>query len=768
MKLSSALQVSIQVAFGEAARRGHDLATLEHLLYALIHDDETREALRHSGADVDKLKNLLDRFLDKEIPKLPGGPPPQITPTLAFQRAIQMAAVQLSSAGRSEVRGPHVVVAMFDEDDSHAAHFLQQQGVTRLDLVSFISHGVSKVEGDEAPAGPAPDDDDDEAEAPRPGAKRDPLEAFCVDLNAKAAKGEIDPLIGRRPEILRAIQILARRRKNNPLFVGDAGVGKTAIVEGLAKLIHEKRVPKPLVDATIFCLDMGSLLAGTKFRGDFEARIKAVLKALEAKPNAILFIDELHTVIGAGATTGGTMDASNLLEPVLGAGNLRCIGSTTFQEYRSHLERDRALARRFQKVEIGEPSMGDTLKILKGLLPYYEQFHGVTYTRRSVRAAADLAARHLRDRKLPDSAIDLIDEAGAAVKLSTSSRKEVRSHDVEVVAARMAQIPARHVTVDAKESIRRLEPDLKTVIFGQDSAIERLVAAIKMSRSGLANPDKPIGSFLFTGPTGVGKTEVAKQLARTMGISFLRFDMSEYMERHTVSRLVGAPPGYVGFDQGGLLTEAISKTPHAVLLLDEIEKAHPDVFNVLLQIMDHGTLTDTNGKKADFRHVILIMTSNVGARDLARRPPGFGADEVIGSDDRAYKDLFSPEFRNRLDGKIGFLPLNPAVMLMIVDKYLKELADQLMARRITMDATQPARAYLGEKGYDPKFGARPLARVFQDELKRPLADELLFGQLQDGGHVTIGLEEGKIAFVFKKEPPAAPRPPKKRTARQRA
>jgi ATP-dependent Clp protease ATP-binding subunit ClpA len=748
MKLSQELEVTIQVAFSESDRRGHSLATLEHLLYALLHDEETREVLRHAGADVEKLKKALDRFLDREVPKRPAGASAEVTPTLAFQRVIQLAAMQMGSAGKDEVRGPHVLVAIFNEPDSHAAHLLEQQGVTRLDVVSYISHGESKIEGGEN-SNWIPDE-----EGGNQAPVRDPLEAYCVDLNARAATGQIDPLIGRSREVDRAIQVLARRRKNNPLFVGDAGVGKTAIVEGLAKRIQEGKVPAAIANATIYALDMGALLAGTKFRGDFEGRFKAILKALESKPQAILFIDELHTVIGAGATTGGTMDASNLLKPVLSSGKLRCIGSTTFQEYRGHLERDRALARRFQKIEVGEPSVEETVKILKGLMPHYEKFHGVTYTRKSVLAAADLAARHLRDRKMPDSAIDLIDEAGAALKLKKHTRREVRSRDVEVVAARMAQIPAEHVTTDAREAIRKLEPELRTVIYGQDEAIARLVAAIKMSRSGLGNPEKPIGSFLFTGPTGVGKTEVAKQLAKILGISFQRFDMSEYMERHTVSRLVGAPPGYVGFDQGGLLTEAISKTPHAVLLLDEIEKAHPDVFNVLLQIMDHGSLTDTNGKKADFRHVILIMTSNVGARELAKRRIGLEGGLNVGGDDKAFKDLFSPEFRNRLDAKISFGALSRPIMEKIVDKYLRELAAQLATRKVTIELNDASRGYLAEKGFDPQNGARPLARVFQDDIKRPLAEELLFGQLEHGGHVVVDVKDGKIAFQIT---PGAPK-----------
>jgi ATP-dependent Clp protease ATP-binding subunit ClpA len=567
----------------------------------------------------------------------------------------------------------------------------------------------------------------------------------------------------------RTIQVLARRRKNNPLFIGDAGVGKTAIVEGLARRLVEGTVPAAIAKAQIYALDMGALLAGTRFRGDFELRFKMVLKALDRKEQAILFIDELHTVIGAGSTTGGTMDASNLLKPVLASGKLRCIGSTTFQEYRGHLERDQALARRFQRIDVVEPSVKDTIRILKGLQPYYEKFHGVAYTPKAIRAAAELAARHLRQRKLPDSAIDLMDEAGAAVKLGWGDADlRVKSRDVELVAARTAQIPSQNVSVDARKALLALEPDLKLVIFGQDAALEMLVSAIKMSRSGLAHPDKPIGSFLFTGPTGVGKTEVARQLARTLGIAFLRFDMSEYMERHTVSRLIGAPPGYVGFDQGGLLTEAISKSPHAVLLLDEIEKAHPDVFNILLQVMDHGTLTDNNGKKADFRHVILIMTSNVGARELARRRPGFEGGENLGGDEKAFRDMFSPEFRNRLDAKIMFSALDVKIMERIVDKYLRELADQLAARGVTIELVPEARAHLAARGFDPKFGARPLLRVFSDTIKRPLADELLFGKLVRGGHVVAGLDSGKIAFTITPAPPKAPAKPAPKPASGKA
>jgi ATP-dependent Clp protease ATP-binding subunit ClpA len=696
-------------------------------------------------------------------------------PTLAFARVIQRAVNHVLGAGKTQASGPNVLVALFAEPESHAVAFLKDEGIGRLDVVSYISHGISKllpaktgVPGD-GESGPA---DEDAEEAPA-----DPLAAFAVNLNERARAGEIDPLIGRGPQIERALHVLARRRKNNPLFVGDAGVGKTAIVEGLARRIELGEAPEALKGATIFALDMGSMVAGTRYRGDFEERFKAVLKALADHGNAIVFIDELHTIVGAGAASGGAMDASNLIKPALANGKLRCIGTTTHKEYRSYIEKDRALARRFQAIEVEEPSIDETIKVLKGLRSKYEEFHGVTYTDKALRAAAELSSRYLHDRRLPDKAIDLIDEAGAALKIKdrdkpvgkagkkprtrakassgvSSAKRVVSSRQIESVLATMARIPPKRVASDDRGKLERLESDLRGKIFGQDQACARVAQAIKMNRAGLGLPQRPIGSFLFAGPTGVGKTELAKQLAETLGVSFVRFDMSEYMERHTVSRLIGAPPGYVGFDQGGLLTDAIHQSPHTVLLLDEIEKAHPDLFNLLLQVMDHGSLTDNNGRKSDFRHVILIMTSNVGARELSKRLPGFGGagGTQFGDTDEAYKRMFSPEFRNRLDAKVDFLPLDPAVMGQIVDKFIAELRTQLAERKVTLELTEAARAYLAEKGYDPMNGARPLARVIQDELKRPLTDELLFGKLTSGGLVRADADTssgaGKLTFTF--------------------
>ncbi|MBI4865906.1 MAG: ATP-dependent Clp protease ATP-binding subunit ClpA [Candidatus Wallbacteria bacterium] len=737
-ELSPELEVTIQVAMTEAARRGHELATLEHLLYALVLDDETREVLRHAGADLTRLKRDLDRFLRDEL--APSSTTGEVRPTLAFSRAVQRAQILVVSSGKRSVTGPHVLVALYAEPDSYATQLLEEQGVTRLDIINFISHRVSKPASPHSPQAPGPDG----TEAPPP--MGDPLESFCLELVHEAAAGRIDPLVGRDKELKRTIEILARRRKNNPILVGDPGVGKTAIVEGLARAIHEKRVPPPLARSTIWSLDMGAMLAGTRFRGDFEERIKGVLKRVEEVPGAILFIDEIHTVVGAGITNGSSMDVSNLLKPALTRGKVRCIGSSTFQDYRQHLERDRALARRFQKVDVTEPSVPDTVRILRGLRSHYESFHGVRYTDKAIRAAAELAARHLRERLLPDKAIDLMDEAGAVRKLA--GRAVVRSTDIERVVARMARVPPKQVTADARQNLAALADDLKRAVFGQEQAIDELAAAIKQNRAGLGQPERPVGCFLFTGPTGVGKTEVAKQLAKTMGIALLRFDMSEYMERHTVSRLVGAPPGYVGYDRGGLLTEAVSQNPHAVLLLDEIEKAHPDVFNILLQVMDHGTLTDTNGKQADFRNVILLMTSNVGARELASRRVGFEgkASASRHEDDRAYQQMFAPEFRNRLDARIAFKPLAPETMTLIVDKFLREVAEQLAARKVELVATDAARALLAKKGYDPIFGARPMQRVVRLEVKRPLADDLLFGKLKDGGRVVLDGREDQLVF----------------------
>jgi len=766
MRLSPEVEVALSLAASEAARRSHEFYGLEHLLYALLHDDGTADLIRHCGGDVAKMKKQLDKFLDKEVPKTAGEEMPQ--PSLGLQRAVRRAILHVESSGREELTGGNLIVALFAEPDAPAVEILKKHDVTRLDVLRFVSHGTSKVEPD-APSKSTPgvdeDAEDDEAEegegyempAGRPGkrdksgkAKPGPLEKFATDLRKEAAEGRIDPLVGREAEVARMIQILCRRRKNNPILIGDAGVGKTALVEGLARKIQEGQVPDALKDATLYMLDMGALLAGTKYRGDFEERMKAVMKALQDKPGAILFIDEMHTIVGAGAVSGGTLDVSNLLKPALGGGRLRCIGSTTFQEYRSHIERDRALSRRFQKVEVNEPSVDETNLILQGLRSRYEEFHGVRYTDDAIAAAARLAQRHLLDRRMPDTAIDLLDEAGAAAKLARAAGAEapvvVDVPDVEIVVARMAQIPARQVTADDRAGLQNLETELKSVIYGQDEAVRQVTAAIKMSRAGLRAPTKPIGSFMFTGPTGVGKTELAKQLARILGISFVRFDMSEYMERHTVSRLIGAPPGYVGFDQGGLLTDAIAKTPHAVLLLDEIEKAHPDVFNVLLSIMDHGKLTDHTGKTSDYSHVILIMTSNVGTRDLARRSVGFGDGRAAGDAEREYKLLFSPEFRNRLDARVAFAPLARESMVRIVEKFLRELEAQLVERKVTLVATPAAVQLLCDKGYDPDFGARPLARVIDEQVKRPMADTLLFGALANGGTVTLDAKDGQIAI----------------------
>ena len=744
--ISKDLDIAIRVALNDALRRHHEYATIEHLTFALLHDDETVNVLRHCGADVKKLKESFDKFLDESVEKVEDDEL-EVTPSRGFQRVVQRAIMHVSGAGKEQVKGFNVLVAIYAEDDCHAAFLLRQAGVDRLDVVSYISHGVSKLTGadDKAPgrregagAGAASDDDEDGAMG------GDPLASFCTDLCAEAKAGRLDPLVGREKELTRTVHVLCRRRKNNPLFVGDSGVGKTALAEGLARRIVAGEVPDVLKDAEVFSLDMGALLAGTRYRGDFENRLKAVLKALEKKPNSILFIDEIHTIVGAGATSGGSMDASNLLKPGLQSGKIRCMGSTTFKEFRQYFEKDRALARRFQKIDVDEPSEAECIQILMGLKKQYEDFHGVRYEDGAIEAAVKLSAKHLHDRKLPDKAFDLIDEAAAGKKLVPKKAGDgtpvVTEVDIEATVARMAQIPPKQVSVDDTQALKDLDGDLKRVVFGQDKAIEQVATAIKMSRAGLREPEKPIGSFLFTGPTGVGKTEVAKQLAKTMGISFLRIDMSEYMERHAVSRLIGAPPGYVGFDQGGILTDAINKTPHTVLLLDEIEKAHPEVFNILLQVMDHGKLTDNNGKPADFRHVILIMTSNVGARDLARARIGFGDSVNLGADDAAYKNLFTPEFRNRLDARVAFDPLKPEAMEKIVDKFIKELSAQLADRKITLSITETARKWLGEKGYDKVLGARPLQRVIRDEVKKPLTEEILFGALAQGGHTVIELD----------------------------
>jgi ATP-dependent Clp protease ATP-binding subunit ClpA len=762
--LSPDLEKAIRQALEDATRRGHEFSGLEHLLLALLDDEKTVDVIKHCGGSVPRVRAKLEKFLEQEIDAVEREEADdRAQPTLGFARVVQRAINHVVGAGRSEANGPNVLVAMFAEPESHAVHFLKEEGLSRLDIVSYMSHGISKLlpaKPMNAPGGVPPAGDEDGGGE----TAADPLAAYAVDLNERARKGEIDPLIGRKPEIERALHVLARRRKNSPLLVGDAGVGKTAIVEGLARQIEMGEAPDALKGTVIYALDMGALVAGTRYRGDFEERFKAVLKALEEKENAVVFIDELHTIVGAGAASGGAMDASNLLKPMLSSGRLRCIGTTTHKEYRSYIEKDRALARRFQPIEVGEPDVESTIKVLHGLRARYEDFHGVLYTDKALRAAAELSTRHLADRKLPDKAIDLVDEAGARLKLRkreaggrSDKAPSVRVKDIEAVLAAMARIPPKRVASDDRERLRNLEGELKHKIFGQDSAVERVAQAIRMNRAGLGAPTRPIGCFLFAGPTGVGKTELAKQLAETLGIAFTRFDMSEYMERHTVSRLIGAPPGYVGFDQGGLLTDAIHKTPHTVLLLDEIEKAHPDLFNILLQIMDHGSLTDNNGRSSDFRHVVLIMTSNVGARDLSRRLPGFGQGERFGDSDEAFRRLFSPEFRNRLDAKVDFSPLDPKVMGQIVDKFIRELEAQLAERKVTITVTPPARDYLAKKGFDPMNGARPLGRVIQDEVKRPLTDELLFGHLASGGAVVVDFVEEKVTFSFPKDaPPPAP------------
>jgi ATP-dependent Clp protease ATP-binding subunit ClpA len=775
--LGAELEQAIRRALEDATRRRHEFSGIEHLLLALLDDKKTTEVIRQCGGKPARVRAKLEEFLAGPLPSLPveekassAGEEGELRaqPTLGFARVIQRAVNQIFGAGRSEIHGPHVLVALYSEPDSHAVHFLKEEGISRLDLVTAISNGASKMlpdrDGRVPGALPGVEPDEESGE----GTSKDPLESYAVNLNERARRGLIDPLVGRQAEVDRALHILARRRKNNPLFVGDAGVGKTAIVEGLAVRIEAGEVPPALRGVEIYALDMGSLVAGTRYRGDFEERFKAVLRATEAKGNAILFIDELHTIVGAGAASGGTMDASNLLKPPLSAGLIRCIGTTTHKELRGYIEKDRALARRFQPIEVSELSVDDTIKVLQGLRKHYEGFHGVHYTDRALRVAAELSDRHLADRKLPDKAIDLIDEAGAILKLreggglapapageepapaAAPKRLTVRARDIEAVVSTMARIPAQRVGTDDRERLRNLESEIKAKVFGQDQAVERVCQAIRTNRAGLGTPERPIGCFLFAGPTGVGKTELAKQLAEVLGVAFLRYDMSEYMERHTVSRLIGAPPGYVGFDQGGLLTDAVHKTPHAVLLLDEIEKAHPDLFNILLQVMDHGALTDNNGRTSDFRHIILIMTSNVGARDLSRRMPGFGAGERFGDTDEAFKRVFSPEFRNRLDAKVDFAPLSEREMLLIVDKFVGELQKQLGERNVTVTLSPAARERLAKKGYDPMNGARPLARVMQDEVKRPLTDELLFGALVSGGNVTIDVADDKLTFAFTK------------------
>jgi ATP-dependent Clp protease ATP-binding subunit ClpA len=752
MRISRELEITFALAVNEARRRRHEFLCIEHLLYALLHDTDVAEIIRHCGGDAQALKRDLERFFDDKIERLAEGVQMAPQQTLAFQRVIQRAAAHVQSAGKDEILGRNVLVAIFREPDCYAAYLLERQGITRLDVVSYISHGVSKIGEEFTGRGDA---DESEAEAgeeeeTQGRSRKDPLALFTADLVGRAAEGKIDPLIGREQELARTARVLCRRRKNNPVFVGEAGVGKTALAEGLALQIHLGKVPPALKDARIYALDMGALLAGTRFRGDFEQRLKAVIAALRQRPGAILFIDEIHTVVGAGATSGGSMDASNILKPVLASGELRCVGATTFHDYKSHFERDRALARRFQKIEIAEPSTEETHEILKGLKAHYEHHHGVTYTRGALRAAAELSAKYINDRHLPDKAIDVIDEAGAIVQMQPAGqrKKTVRTKDIEHVVATIAKIPPRSVTVSDRERLESLERDLKLFVFGQDEAIQALASSIKLSRAGLGQPEKPVGAFLFAGPTGVGKTEVAKQLASVLGIEFVRFDMSEYMEPHTVSRLIGAPPGYVGFDQGGLLTDAIRKTPHAVLLLDEIEKAHPNLFNILLQVMDHATLTDNNGRKADFRNVILIMTTNAGAQEMAALAIGFGKRSNTDKGAKAIERLFNPEFRNRLDAIIAFAALSRPVIERVVDKFILELDAQLNERRVFLQLTPAGRGYLADKGYDPTFGARPMARLIQNEIKRELADEILFGRLRDGGRVTIDATDGALTFTY--------------------
>jgi ATP-dependent Clp protease ATP-binding subunit ClpA len=733
--LSNELEYCLNDAFHQAREARHEYLTVEHLLLAILDTPRVREILRACGADLGKLKQELKDHIDQSTPRVEEGEEREVQPTLGFQRVLQRAVFHVQSSGKKEVGVANVLVAIFSEKQSHAVFLLNRQHVTRLDVVNYISHGLSKIAEEKT--------DKEEAQA---DVERDPeggsaLEKFTTNLNRLAQEGRIDPLIGRKLEVERTIEILCRRRKNNPLYVGEAGVGKTAIAEGLARLIIEGKVPEVLADCTIYALDMGALIAGTKYRGDFEKRLKGVITELKKQPGAILFIDEIHTVIGAGAASGGVMDASHLIKPVLTNGEIRCIGSTTYQEYRGIFEKDHALARRFQKIDVTEPSVAETVEILMGLKPKFEEHHGITYAAEAMKAAAELAARHINERHLPDKAIDVVDEAGARQRLKPIGEREliIEVRHVEDVVARMARIPAKSVSTSDREILKNLERNLKLVIFGQDRAIEALAAAIKMARSGLGDQRKPVGSFLFAGPTGVGKTEVTRQLAIAMGVEFLRFDMSEYMERHTVSRLIGAPPGYVGFDQGGLLTEAIAKHPHCVLLLDEIEKAHPDVFNLLLQVMDHGTLTDNNGRKADFRHVIIVMTTNAGAQEMARPSIGFTHADHATDGMEAIRRSFTPEFRNRLDAVIQFAALDPVTIERVVDKLVMEVEMQLEQKGVTISLDDAARRWIAEKGYDPKMGARPMARTIQEHIKRPLAEELLFGRLLGGGHVRVSV-----------------------------
>jgi ATP-dependent Clp protease ATP-binding subunit ClpA len=747
--IAQELEVSLHMAFVDARQKHHEFITVEHLLLALLDNPSAAEVLRACAANIEELRQELTSFITEHTPTVTSDSDIETQPTLGFQRVIQRAILHVQSSGKKEVLGANVLVAIFGEKDSHAVYFLQRQNVSRLDVVNFISHGVSKNPQPVTRGEAEQTEQDPEAQAGG-GA----LEAYAQNLNQQAQDGKIDPLIGRDKEVERVVQTLCRRRKNNPLLVGEAGVGKTAIAEGLARQIVEGKVPEILADATVYALDMGSLLAGTKYRGDFEQRLKAVLKQLAEQSNAVLFIDEIHTLIGAGAASGGTMDASNLLKPALSSGKLKCIGATTYQEYRGIFEKDHALSRRFQKIDVNEPSIEETVAILRGLKSRFEEHHGIKYSAAAISNAVELSAKYITDRHLPDKAIDVIDEAGAAQRILPKSRQKklIGKTEIEEIVARIARIPPQHVSSDDRSTLKNLERDVKAVVFGQDKAIEALAKAIKMSRSGLGNPDKPIGSFLFSGPTGVGKTEVARQLAYCMGIELIRFDMSEYMERHAVSRLIGAPPGYVGFDQGGLLTEAITKKPHAVLLLDEIEKAHPDIFNILLQVMDHGTLTDNNGRKADFRNVIIIMTTNAGAEALQKPSMGFTQTKQAGDEMAEIKRLFTPEFRNRLDATISFAALDTQIILQVVDKFIMQLEAQLHEKKVEAIFTDQLRAWLAEKGFDPLMGARPMARLIQDSIRAALADELLFGRLVNGGKVTIDLDdEQKVRLSFVEE-----------------
>ena len=746
--IAQELEVSLHMAFMDARQKRHELITVEHLLLAMLDNPSAAEVLKACGSNIDTLRNELTQYIDDHTPTISGEDEVDTQPTLGFQRVIQRAMLHVQSSGKKEVNGANVLVAIYGEKDSHAVYFLHQQGVTRLDVVNFIAHGISKLnEGDTQKTSPEQENDQES-----PSSKA--LETYTINLNKMVLAGKIDPLIGRDSEIERVIQTLCRRRKNNPLLVGEAGVGKTAIAEGLAKRIVDKEVPSILENTTIFSLDMGTLLAGTKYRGDFEQRLKSVMKQLNEQKDAILFIDEIHTLIGAGSASGGTLDASNLLKPALSNGSIKCIGATTYQEYRTVFEKDHALTRRFQKIDVNEPSILDTINILKGLKSRFEKHHNVKYSVTAINSAAELSAKYINDRHLPDKAIDVIDEAGAAQRIlpKNKQKKVITNKEIEDIVAKIAKIPPKNISNDDKNALKNLERDLKAVIFGQDKAIENLASAIKMTRSGLGMPNKPIGNFLFSGPTGVGKTEVARQLAYILGIELVRIDMSEYMERHAVSRLIGAPPGYVGFDQGGLLTESVNKQPYCVLLLDEIEKAHPDIFNILLQVMDHGSLTDSNGRKTDFRNVTLIMTTNAGAESLSKTSMGFTQSKKMGDEQAEIKRLFTPEFRNRLDATVSFAPLSHDVILKVVDKFLMQLEDQLHEKKVDATFTDSLKSYLAKNGFDPSMGARPMSRLIQDTIRKALADELLFGKLTNGGNVIIDIDSNdKVKLIFEEE-----------------